>query len=219
MLSIFKASILQQGAALATDWLCPFLCSPGAQSRWMHLLLLWEQSTLIPALMRAEHSWGSWLKSDGNEGSLFAQIPAKTCLTLMYFSFQLREHLFQHCFWNNSRCCAAGSTVPGCSVAVKTEYYVLENRVLAKCAALFCPACLLWMLNCTRTVCSLQNAWGTVKEQKLTFSRAKLANGKQSCGLLSAPHLETTTLPPQPSSKVVMMTLSTYRKSYWFYNS
>lgn len=37
-------------------------------------------------MMRAEHTWGSLLKSAGNEGSLFAQIPAKTCLTLMYFS-------------------------------------------------------------------------------------------------------------------------------------
>lgn len=168
--------------------------------------------------MRAEHTWGSLLKSDGNEGSLFAQITAKTCLTLMYLGSKL-EHLFQHCFWNNSCFCVTGSTVPGCSVPVKKGHYVLENCVLAKCGALLCPICLLWMLNCTRTVCSLQNAWGTVQVQKLTFSKAKLANGKQSCGLLSAPHLETTTLPPQASSEVVMMTLSTYRKSYWFYNS
>lgn len=207
MLSIFEVSILEN---------CPYhwVAFPLPAALQVYLLLLF---TLTPAVMRAEHTWGSWLISDGTEGSLFAQIPAKTCLTLLYFSFQLWEHLFQHCFWNNSCCCVAGSMAPGCSVAVKIGHFVLENRVLAKCGAVLCPVCLPWMLNCTRTVCSLQNA--TVKVQKLTFSRAKLANGKQCCGLLSAPHLETTTLPPQPSSGVVMMTPSTYRKSYWFYNS
>lgn len=219
MLSISEVSILHQEAALATAWLFPSLLLSWCPEQ-VHLLLLWERFTLIPAVMRAEHTWGRLLKYDGSEGSLFAQITAKTCPILMYFSSKLWEHLFQllfhlfQLFWNNS-CCVTGSMAPGCSVAVKIGHYVLQNHVLAKCG----PVCLLWMLNCTRTVCSLQNAWETVKVQKLTFSKAKLANGKQSCGLLSAPHLETTTLPPQPSSEVVMMTLSTYRKSYWFYNS
>lgn len=159
MLSIYKVPLfLQQAAALAL---------PGSSLSWCpeHVyLLLREQLTLIPAGMGAEHTWGSSLQSGGHEGSLFAQITARTCPTLMYFSSKLWEQLYQPCFWNNS-CCVTGSTVPGCSVPVKTGHYVLENQVLAKGGALLCPVCLLWMLNCTRTVvCSaecMQNSQGT----------------------------------------------------------
>lgn len=88
MLSISKVSILQQEAALATAWLFPSLLLSWCPGQ-VHLLLLRGQVTLIPAVMRAEHTWGSLLKSGGNEGSLFAQITAKTCLTLVYFSSKL----------------------------------------------------------------------------------------------------------------------------------